>query len=71
VLTNRALRFIDETKPVARGNKKPAYLIKEQRKEYEKESSRLLVNRVAYRRRDHRNYRRHRYPEPHGFTPRR
>jgi type IV pilus assembly protein PilA len=31
--TNRALRFIDETKPVARRQKKPAYLIKEQKKD--------------------------------------
>jgi type IV pilus assembly protein PilA len=31
--TNRALRFIDETKPVARRQKKPAYLIKEHKKD--------------------------------------
>ena len=31
--TNRALRFIDETKPVARRQQKPAYLIKEHMKD--------------------------------------
>src|ERR1051325_9220182 len=59
-------------KPVARGKKNPAYLIKEQKKEYEKQSSsRLLVNRAAYRRRDHRHHRRHRDPEPSCFPSRR